>query len=168
MTVIRVKPGCFTTRLPTTSSINIDIQTGPPPFVAVGFPFCVGAVAQPGPPPACNVSNDFFLGGDSDTEFVNDSYAAFGQFDFFLSDRFTATLGARITRDKVTSDVVQGQRDYFVFLAPRATVKESISNTNFSWRIAGAYALTDDSMAYASLSSGYKGPGFNTDFSGNP
>ncbi len=143
---------------------NIDIQTGPPPFVAVGFPFCVGAVAQPGPPPACNVSNDFFLGGDSDTEFVNDSYAAFGQFDFFLSDRFTATLGARITRDKVTSDVVQGQRDYFVFLAPRATVKESISNTNFSWRIAGAYALTDDSMAYASLSSGYKGPGFNTDF----
>ncbi len=143
---------------------NIDIQTGPPPFVAVGFPFCVGAVAEPGPPPACNVSNDFFLGGDSDTEFVNDSYAAFGQFDFFLSDRFTATLGARVTRDKVTSDVVQGQRNYFVFLAPRATVKESISNTNFSWRIAGAYDLTDDSMAYASLSSGYKGPGFNTDF----
>jgi iron complex outermembrane receptor protein len=143
---------------------NIDIQTGPPPFVAVGFPFCVGAVAMPGPPPACNVSNDFFLGGDSDTEFVTDSYAAFGQFDFYLTDRFTATLGARITRDEVTSDVVQGQRDYFVFLAPRATVKETVSNTNLSWRLGGAYDLNDDSMIYGSLSSGYKGPGFNTDF----
>jgi iron complex outermembrane receptor protein len=143
---------------------NIDIQVGPPPFLAVEFPFCVGAVAQPGPPPACNVSNAFFLGGDSDTEFVNDSYAAFGQFDFYLTDRFTATVGARITRDKVTSDVVQGQRDYFIFLAPRATIKESISNTNVSWRLAGKYDLTEDSMIYASLSSGYKGPGFNTDF----
>lgn len=142
---------------------SIDIQ-GPPPFIAVGFPFCVGAEAMPGPPPACNISNDFFLGSDSVTEFTANSIAAFGQFDFFLTDRLTATVGGRITRDKITSDVVQGQRDYFIFLAPRATIKDTIENTNFSWRLAAAYELSENSMIYASYGSGYKAPGYNTDF----
>ena len=58
---------------------SLDVA-GPPPFIAVGFPFCVGAVVNPGPPPNCPVSNDVFLGNDSDTTLETESLAAFGQF----------------------------------------------------------------------------------------
>lgn len=137
---------------------------GPPPFVAVGFPFCVGAEPMPGPPPACNVSNDAFLGSDGETELDIESIAAFGQFDFFLTDRFTATVGARVTRDEVETSVLQTQRNYFVNIGgPRGLFQDSIDNTNVSWRLAGKYDLSDQAMVFASVGQGYKAPGFNTE-----
>lgn len=137
---------------------------GPPPFIAVGFPFCVGAEPMPGPPPACNVSNDAFLGSDGETELDIESIAAFGQFDFFLTDRFTATVGARVTQDEVETSVLQTQRNYFVNIGgPRGLFQDSIDNTNVSWRLAGKYDLSDQAMVFASVGQGYKAPGFNTE-----
>ncbi len=137
---------------------------GPPPFIAVGFPFCVGADPMPGPPPACNVSNDVFLGSDGATELDIESIAAFGQFDFFLTDRFTATVGARVTRDDVSTSVLQTQRNYFVNIGgPSGLFQDSIDNTNFSWKLAGKYDVSDRAMIYASVGQGYKAPGFNTE-----
>ena len=147
---------------------SLDVA-GPPPFIAVGFPFCIGAVAMPGPPPNCPVSNEVFLGDDSITDLEQNSYAAYGQFDFFLTDRLTATLGGRVTHDVVSSTVTQGQRNYFVNIGgPRGTFSETVKNTNFSWRVAGQYEATDDVMLFASVGQGYKAPGFNTENQGVP
>ena len=56
---------------------SISIQ-GPFPFTNPDFPFCIGAEVTPGPPPNCPVSNNSFLGSDSDTDLDVTSYAAFG------------------------------------------------------------------------------------------
>ena len=147
---------------------SLDVA-GPPPFIAVGFPFCVGAEVVPGPPPNCPVSNDVFLGNDSDTSLETESIAAFGQFDFYLTDRFTATLGARVTQDTVSSTVTQGVRNYFVNIGgPSGTFSEEVENTNFSWKVGGQYDVSDDVMVYASVGQGYKAPGFNTENQDNP
>lgn len=137
---------------------------GPPPFVAVGFPFCVGAEAVPGPPPNCPVSNDVFLGSDAITDLDAESYAAFGQFDFYLTEQLTVTAGGRITRDEVSSDVVQSQLNYFVPIGgPRGVFSENVDNTNFSWKLGAQYHVSDSLMVYGSVGQGYKAPGFNTD-----
>ena len=147
---------------------SLDVA-GPPPFIAVGFPFCVGAVVSPGPPPNCPVSNDVFLGNDSDTSLETESIAAFGQFDFYLTDRFTATLGARVTHDTVSSTVTQGVRNYFVNIGgPSGTFSEEVENTNLSWKVGGQYDVSEGVMVYASAGQGYKAPGFNTENQNNP
>lgn len=144
-----------------------DVQ-GPPPFVAIGFPFCVGAEVEQGPPPACSVSNDVFLGSDSVTNLKQESYAAFGQFDFYLSDDLTVTAGARVTHDDVSTDVLQSQRNYFVSIGgPRGRFQESVDNTNLSWKLGLQYDVADDMMLYGSVGQGYKAPGFNTDNKGS-
>ena len=147
---------------------SLDVA-GPPPFIAVGFPFCVGAEVTPGPPPNCPVSNDVFLGNDSATSLETESLAAFGQFDFYLTEKFTATLGARVTQDTVSSTVTQGQRNYFVNIGgPSGTFSEEVENTNFSWKVGGQYDVSEDVMVYASVGQGYKAPGFNTENQNNP
>ena len=146
---------------------SLDVE-GPPPFVAVGFPFCVGAEIS-GPPPECPYSNDVFLGNDSDTELKQESYAVFGQFDFYLTDKLTAVAGARVTQDDISTDVLQMQRNYFVGIGgPRGRFQESVDNTNVSWKLGANYEYTNKVMLYASIGQGYKAPGFNTDNQGNP
>ncbi|MDC8831868.1 TonB-dependent receptor [Alteromonas gilva] len=145
---------------------RLEVQ-GPPPFVAVGFPYCVGAEIS-GPPPGCPYSNDVFLGNDSITELEQTSYAAFGQFDFFLTDKLTATAGARVTQDEISTDVLQMQRDYFIGIGgPRGRFVESVDNTNISWKLGMQYQSSSELMLYASVGQGYKAPGFNTDNQGN-
>ncbi|MEC7689798.1 MAG: TonB-dependent receptor [Pseudomonadota bacterium] len=141
---------------------SLEVQ-GPPPFVAVGFPFCVEAEIS-GPPPGCPYSNDVFLGNDSVTTLTQTSYAAFGQFDFYVTDKLTATAGARVTQDEVTSDVLQMQKDYFIGIGgPRGQFNESVDNTNLSWKLGAQYQYDADLMMYVSVGQGYKAPGFNTD-----
>ena len=152
-----------------TQDINAILEVvGPPPFVAIGFPFCIGAEIS-GPPPACPYSNDVFLGSDSITKFEQTSYAAFGQFDFYLSDKLTATAGARLTKDEVDTDVLQTQLNYFVPIGgPRGNFIDSVDNTNLSWKLGLQYQSTNDVMFFGSVGQGYKGPGFNTDNLGIP
>lgn len=136
---------------------------GPPPPVAVQFPFCIGAEIS-GPPPGCPYSNDVFLGSDSITNFEQTSYAVFGQFDFFITDDLTAIAGARLTRDDVKTNVLQQQLNYFVSIGG-ATGRfiDSIDNTNLSWKLGLQYQAKDDLMFFGSIGQGYKGPGFNTE-----
>jgi len=145
---------------------SLDVE-GPPAFIAVGFPFCVGAEIS-GPPPECPYSNDVFLGNDSDTTLEQTSYAAFGQFDFYVTDALTVTAGARVTQDEISTNVLQMQRDYFIGIGgPRGRFIETVDNTNLSWKLGANYDYSDDVMIYASMGQGYKAPGFNTDNQGN-
>jgi iron complex outermembrane receptor protein len=132
------------------------VNDGPP-----SFPFCVGAVAEPGPPPACNVSNDAFLGRDALISLDTESMAAFGQVDYRVNDEALVFVGARLTRDELDLDLVNNRGNYFVNLATPGEVVESTSNTNFSFKVGGQYDLADNAMIFASYGEGYKAPGFN-------
>lgn len=132
-----------------------------PAFLLPSFPFCVGATVTAGPPPACNVSNSFFLGNDRRYDLDSKSYAAFGQFTYAVSDNFKLIAGGRVTHDKIDIDLNQNTGSYFVLLGIPATRTESASNTNFSYRLGAQYNFSRDVMAYATFGRGYKGPGFN-------
>ncbi|MBF7015310.1 TonB-dependent receptor (plasmid) [Novosphingobium resinovorum] len=133
-----------------------------PGFLLPAFPFCVGAVAVPGAsPPACSTSNNFFLGRDNAYSMKTDSYAAFGQLTFSLTDAFKVFAGGRVTRDEIAIDLVQIQDAYFVPLGVPGSFAQSYGHTDFSWRVGGQYQVTPDAMLYGSYGRGYKGPGFN-------
>lgn len=140
----------------------LSVESGIPSFVLSGFPFCVGAPVTAGPPPACNVSNDTFLGSDTVSNMKTDSVAAFGQFDFHITDKLSLLAGGRLTRDELSIDFTQAQRNYFISIQGEpGDYSADVGVTNFSWKVGGQYQLTEDSMVYANLGKGYKAPGFN-------
>lgn len=133
-----------------------------PDFLLPTFPFCVGAAAVPGAfPPTCSTSNSYFLGRDNVYSMKTDSYAAFGQLTFAVTDQFKLFAGGRVTRDEISIDLDQNRGAYFVTLGVPGAISESFGNTDFSWRAGGQYQVTRDAMIYGSYGRGYKGPGFN-------
>jgi iron complex outermembrane receptor protein len=133
-----------------------------PDFLLPTFPFCVGAAAVPGAfPPTCSVSNDYFLGRDNSYRMKTDSYAAFGQLTYALTDALKFFAGGRVTRDEISIDLDQNRGAYFVTLGVPGEIAQSYGHTDFSWRTGGQYQVARDAMIYASYGRGYKGPGFN-------
>lgn len=137
--------------------LNIAGSNFVPSFLLPSYPFCVGS--NLGAP--CTVSNDYFLGIDKDYTLDTDSYAAFGQLTYALTDKLKLIAGGRVTHDKIGIDLVQNQLNYFVPLAISGSFDQSYSNTDFSWRGGAQYNFDRDVMVYASFARGYKGPGFN-------
>jgi len=103
---------------------------------------------------------------------TNKSWAIYGEADYELIDRLTLTLGARYTKDKKSSIV----NDLPIFIYgttveanPVATLPGAISMaepvkeswSKFTPRVSLRYEFTDDLMAYALWSRGYRGGGFN-------
>ncbi|WP_260929602.1 TonB-dependent receptor [Novosphingobium sp. 9] len=137
--------------------LNIAGSNFVPSFLLPTYPFCVGAdVSAP-----CTSSNDYFLGIDKDYTLDTDSYAAFGQLTYELTDKLKLIAGGRVTHDKISIDLAQNQLSYFVPLAITGTFDQSYAHTDFSWRGGAQYNFTRDTMLYASYARGYKGPGFN-------
>ena len=137
-------------------------NNGLPDFVAVGFPFCVGATVTAGPPPACNVSNASFLGQDYQYRLVNNSYAGFGQLSYQLTDAFKLTAGARLTYEKAQIDLSENFGQYFVTLGvPSNVTKQSTNATDLSYRVGFDWQATPDLMVYGFYGEGFKGPGFS-------
>jgi iron complex outermembrane receptor protein len=89
------------------------------------------------------------------------SYAAFGQAHYQLTDKLALIAGARLTHDKVTLDFRQFTRPGFFGINPTVTFDDTAKETNVSWRIGTQYQFADRTMGYATISRGYKGPGFN-------
>ena len=98
----------------------------------------------------------------SETDSTN--YAAFGEANFHFTDQLTLVAGMRGTHDHVsfhTSGVT-------VFNSAFAASGED-SAGNLSWRIGPRYEFSPDTMAYATVSRGFKGPAYNTNTtSSNP
>ncbi len=101
---------------------------------------------------------------DSDNNDVdNQSWAAFTQWTFNFTDRFSATVGGRYTEDEkgaypdqfdyATPNIkqvpVQWYRDTFSSFTPSGSLQ-------FQW--------TDEAMTYLSYSEGFKGGGWNSHF----
>jgi iron complex outermembrane receptor protein len=133
-----------------------------PSFLLPSYPFCVGAAVSQPSPPGCSTSNSYFLGQDKDYRLDNESYAAFGQFTYAVTDDLKLIAGARVTRDKVAIDLAQNFDNYFVVLGvPRSTYDQSYSATTFSYRLVAQYNFNRDVMVYATYGRGWKGPGMN-------
>ncbi|MDB5439944.1 MAG: hypothetical protein JWM33_2371, partial [Caulobacteraceae bacterium] len=89
------------------------------------------------------------------------SYAAFGQAHYQLTDKLSLIGGARLTKDKVTLDFHQFARPGLFAINPTVTFNDAAKETNVSWRIGTQYQFAAKTMGYATVSRGYKGPGFN-------
>jgi len=85
-----------------------------------------------------------------------DSYAAYAQFRYQLTDKLRATVGGRYTTDdksyKMTSSVAGVGR----------VMSDSGKFSAFTPRVALDYTPTDETLVYASISRGFKSGGFNT------
>lgn len=140
---------------------QMEGQGAMPPFLLPNFPFCVGAEIAPGGPPNCSVSNDNFVGSDRVSSMETTSTALFGQFDYYLTDQLTLTTGLRYTYDDISIDIANFQeKSFFVNIGAPALRSESGTSDNISGKVALKYQLSDNNIAFASYSRGYKGPGF--------
>lgn len=86
------------------------------------------------------------------------SLAAFGQADYKLTDRLTATLGVRASRDRIEMDY----RSFFDeagFIVPLVDFKGKKTFNDLSYRAALSYKI-DRTLLYASYSKGYNSGGF--------
>jgi len=94
------------------------------------------------------------------------SYALYGQATYHLTDAFSLTAGGRYTWDRLR-DVAHAQSVGFVFgFSPDADYTQTNNAKDFSWRVSAQYDFTPDVMGYVTVSTGYKGPGFNQVYSG--
>ncbi|HEX4708975.1 TonB-dependent receptor [Phenylobacterium sp.] len=97
-----------------------------------------------------------------DTSTKTDSAAAFGQANFHVTDKLTATGGLRYTYDKR-----EGISDTSTIGTPYAATSipfhynVTVEGGNWSYLASLSYQLTDHSLAYASYSTGYKSAGLN-------
>jgi len=89
------------------------------------------------------------------------SQAAFGQATFRVTDVLRLIAGGRYTHDKASMDFVRSFEPGTLPASPPLTLNPSTTANNFSWRLGAQYDVTEDVMAYATYSRGYKGPGFN-------
>jgi iron complex outermembrane recepter protein len=112
------------------------------------------------------------------SKFAMRSYAGFGELNYELTDRLTATVGLRYTNEQkegAYATQVFGGLDLTALAAPVAAeltrAKLSIfrpqsytaadHGNNFSGRANVAYELTDDLFGYVSYARGYKSGGLN-------
>jgi iron complex outermembrane receptor protein len=90
-----------------------------------------------------------------------ESYAVFGQANYQLNDKLALIGGARLTHDKVGLNFRQFTRAGFFGINPTVTFIDTATKTNVSWRVGAQYQFAPRTMGYATVSRGYKGPGFN-------
>lgn len=138
---LEMLPGPFIPALPT--------STCPP----VGpTDICAGGAGNP-------VNFGFDIAGVLNPRVDANSYAAFAELEFDLTDRLTLVAGGRVTYDE--KDYVYSQTALFSGFptVPETVVKSDW--TDFSPRISLAYRPAESLLFYASVSSGYKAGGFN-------
>jgi len=114
----------------------------------------------------------------------NESISLFGQFDYHLNDRLTASLGLNYTYDEKEAILVQESNDLFSSLnlplvnpfgalleplqflpaTPNLLSSEADSRTDddeLTYSLRLAYAVSDNLNAYVSYSTGFKASSFN-------
>jgi iron complex outermembrane receptor protein len=89
------------------------------------------------------------------------SWALFGQADYAISDALTLTAGLRYTEDKIDFKYQSYFDEAGVGIFPVVGTDDSSKFTNTSGRLALSYRLSGDTMAYASISTGYNSGGYS-------
>jgi iron complex outermembrane receptor protein len=108
---------------------------------------------------------------------ITDSYAAFLHDTYSITDQLKLVLGGRFTGESKSfaysggATFQSGGMDHFppvtpILPPPGESFNKKLSNTSFNWLASVNYHFTDDIMAYASVSTGFKSGGFNGSFIG--
>ena len=103
----------------------------------------------------------------ADRTVATNSYAAYGETTFNLTDKASIIVGGRYTHDSLlatytrTSTALNPLSPFTPFFGPNITGVQPFKNDNLSGRVIGRYFWTDDVMTYVSWSKGYKGPGID-------
>lgn len=95
----------------------------------------------------------------------SDSYAAFGQLDYDLTDRLTATAGLRWSEDRKDFDYVSNAEGGSIVLFE---AHESKSFSSLSGRLGLQYKLSADAQLYVNYDRGFKSGGFFGGYTGDP
>lgn len=122
-------------------------------------------VVVPAPPPR-------FVG---DFEQENDSYAFFLHNEYELSDTLTATVGLRYTNDQTDINArtllglndPTGDDDRVTPVVIVDTLNDSRTDNDFSWKLGLTWDVSDDLLAYASLTTGFRTGGYSVPFGGS-
>lgn len=110
--------------------------------------------------------------GENNTTVEIESYALFGDVIFQLNDKWRLTTGLRYSYDEKKVSWADNNQTAFGFFADvengvlvtaGVPAKADDDWSNISGRLVLDYALSDDTMLYASAAQGYKSGGFNTD-----
>ena len=88
---------------------------------------------------------------DSTSSIENTTWAVFGQGSYDLSDQLTLTAGMRYTDDEKNALIID-----FSGVVP--TTQINLTDDNFSWDLALAYAMSDDSQVYGRVAAGFRAP----------
>ena len=103
----------------------------------------------------------------ADRTVATNSYAAYGEATFNLSDKASIILGGRYTHDSLlatytrASSAFDPTKPFTPFFGPNVIGIQPFKNDNLSGRVIGRYFWTEDVMTYLSYSRGYKGPGID-------
>ena len=103
---------------------------------------------------------------DSQVNFEN--WAVFGQADWHLSDRWTASLGLRYTEDDIDFDFVRTSPVPGFLVGPDFTGSNDVQDDAVTGKLAVQFRPTDDMMFFASYAEGYKAPAFDIIFGLGP
>ena len=89
------------------------------------------------------------------------SYAAFGQATWGITDNMRLSLGARYNYEKIEGKEEVSNVPGTIQEGTAGTYVGDDTDSAWSWRIIGEYDLTSSAMVYASVARGYKGPAIN-------
>lgn len=103
--------------------------------------------------------------------YTQESYAAYGQATYHLTDEFSLIGGARYTDETLDADVESAgaaelAANYGFLYVPGfsnaiSAIDESVQTKNWSWRLGAQYDWSDTLMTYLSVARGYKGAAVN-------
>ena len=101
------------------------------------------------------LENPAFFGNASTTNV--DAFGAFGQITYDLTDKLKLTGGLRYSEDEKETEVTKRK----TFFSPITTEFEKEGNwDDVTWKLGLDWFFADDSMLYASVSTGFKSGGF--------
>ena len=130
------------------------IRILPVPTVMNAILFTCGCAYPPGTRPRSTVDR---------RRLTSDSQAAYAQGSYRLTDRLSATLGARYSRDRKRIDGIAYQID--ANLRPTDIVVGEGHNrgawSSFTYRAGAEFQATPNLMTYGSVARGFKSGGFN-------
>lgn len=98
-----------------------------------------------------------------------ESYAAFLETNWALTDSLKLTLGGRYTKDDKQSDYLQLMANPFAAALRRPEANSlDFDDDQFTYRIVLSWYATEDMMLFANYSTGYKSGGINSQGSATP
>lgn len=132
-----------------------------------GVDACVPVVFALAGAPAATLCSSLPQNPATDSDFTQslESIAVFAQGTYNVNENFSLTVGARYTSDEKDGAFVQTAPNAVIgslFRAPESVPDLKSDDDAFTWLLNGSWFATEDVMLFATISTGFKGGGFNS------